>query len=265
MANTDAPFTLFPAIDVLGGKCVRLLRGDYAASTEYGQHPRRMAERWLSEGACFLHVVDLDGAKSGSPENLLAIAEVVDVATQVGAQVQVGGGIRSLDTLDRWLSQGVTRCVVGTAALDRAWVEAAVRQFGSEAVVVGLDGRGGMLAVNGWTEQTDVRLVDVARDLAALGIRHALVTDVERDGAMQGTNIALATSIAQQGLTAIASGGVRNLDDVIAAKQAGLAGAIAGRAIYDGHLDLRTALAALEQAATGDLPCADRREGARRC
>lgn len=257
MANANQKFTLFPAIDVLNGKCVRLLRGDYSASTEYGQHPRRMAERWLDEGARFLHVVDLNGAKSGVPDNLPAIAGVVEAATAAGAQVQVGGGIRSLDTLDRWLSQGVTRCVVGTAALDRVWVEAAVRRFGPEALVIGLDGRGGMLAVNGWTEQTDVRLVDVARDLAELGVRHALVTDVDKDGTMQGPNLPLAQSIAGQGLAAIASGGVRNLADVLAAKLAGLAGAIAGRAIYDGQLSVREALAALATA----VDAADRPSG----
>ncbi|MCL6452341.1 MAG: 1-(5-phosphoribosyl)-5-[(5-phosphoribosylamino)methylideneamino]imidazole-4-carboxamide isomerase [Alicyclobacillus sp.] len=244
--NGSSAFTLYPAIDILGGRCVRLLRGDYRSATTYGADPRRTAEHWLAEGARFLHVVDLDAARSGQPENQSAVTAILQAAASVGAKVQVGGGVRDLDTMAAWLNLGVARCVVGTAALQPGWVEGAVRRFGAEALVVGLDGRGGRMAVRGWEEQTDVPLVDVARRLADVGAVHALVTDVDRDGALTGPNLELAGHVAAQGLRAIASGGIRSLEDVQAAKQAGLAGAIAGRAIYEGRLNVREALAWLE-------------------
>jgi len=243
-----SPFTLYPAIDVLGGACVRLFQGDYAQKTAYGDNPAHVATRWLSAGARWLHVVDLDAAKSGTSVNHDAIAAIVEQAQSVGASVQVGGGIRTHDAIAGWLNAGVTRCVIGTAARDVAWMAEAVSRFGSEALVVGLDGRGGRLAVNGWLEQTDVALVDIARQLADVGVRHALVTDVDRDGAMVGANLALASEIVSaSGLQAIASGGVRNLADVLEAKRAGLAGAIAGRSLYDGTLDVSAALAAIAE------------------
>jgi phosphoribosylformimino-5-aminoimidazole carboxamide ribotide isomerase len=239
-------FTLYPAIDILGGACVRLHKGDYEAKTEYSQNPADVAEGWIAAGARWLHVVDLDGAKNGLPTNTSAVANVVRTATQANVQVQVGGGIRTQDDVERWLDAGVVRCVIGTAALQPEWMEAALKKFGAEALVVGLDGRGGKMAIRGWVEQTNISLVDVATQLGQLGVRHALVTDVDRDGTLAGANLALAGEIQDAGLQAIASGGIRNLDDVLAAKAAGLAGAIAGRSIYDGTLDLRAAFCALE-------------------
>ncbi|WP_026961869.1 1-(5-phosphoribosyl)-5-[(5-phosphoribosylamino)methylideneamino]imidazole-4-carboxamide isomerase [Alicyclobacillus herbarius] len=239
-------FILYPAIDVHDGQCVRLLQGDYESSTVYGKSPREMAERWLQAGANFLHVVDLDAAKSGAAVNRQAILGVLQAAGEVGARVQVGGGIRDERALAAWLEAGATRCIIGTAALDTAWVERMVRIYGGESLVVGLDGRDGQLAVKGWVEQTDVPLVEVARRLAAVGVRHALVTDVRRDGTLQGANLELAAGIqAESGLACIASGGIRDVSDVLAAQNAGLAGAIAGRSLYDGTLNLQTALAEL--------------------
>lgn len=244
--NASVPFALYPAIDVLDGACVRLLRGDYNAKTEYSQHPRSVAERWLTAGAQWLHVVDLNGAKSGLTDNFAAIQEVVEAALAVGARVQVGGGVRTYETLERWLNVGVTRCVVGTAALEPGWAAGAVNRFGSEAVVVGLDGRGGKIAVRGWLEQTDVTMVETAAQLAADGVAWALVTDVDKDGTLSGANLALATAVQDaSGIRTIASGGVRDLTDVLAAREAGLAGAIAGKSLFDGTLDIRAALAAL--------------------
>lgn len=239
-------FDLFPAIDVLGGACVRLHKGDYAAKTEYSHHPAEVAARWIAQGARWLHVVDLDGAKSGSFVNTSAIMDVVRVAEAAGVQVQVGGGIRTHDDVLRLLDVGVTRCIIGTSALQLDWMERAVETFGGDRLVVGLDGRGGKMAVRGWLEQTDVNLLDVAKQLVQRGVRHALVTDVERDGTLQGANLALAREIQDVGMQVLASGGIRNLDDVLASREAGLAGAIVGRSIYDGTLDLRTAFLALE-------------------
>ncbi|WP_067931764.1 1-(5-phosphoribosyl)-5-[(5-phosphoribosylamino)methylideneamino]imidazole-4-carboxamide isomerase [Alicyclobacillus kakegawensis] len=245
-SETAREFTLYPAIDVHDGQCVRLLQGDYGASTVYGRSPRAMAERWLTAGARFLHVVDLDAAKSGTAVNRRAILEVLAAAAESGARVQVGGGIRDERSLAGWLEAGAARCVIGTAALDSQWVEQMVKTYGSDALVVGLDGRDGRLAVKGWLEQTDVPLIEVANRLAAVGVRHALVTDVQRDGTLTGANLELASSIQEaSGLACIASGGIRSLTDVLAARDAGLAGVIAGRSLYDGTLDLAQTLSAL--------------------
>lgn len=241
------PFELFPAIDILDGSCVRLLKGDYEAKTEYSFDPEEVALRYMEEGAHWLHVVDLNAAKSGQVENDQAIEKIALLAAKYNVSVQVGGGIRTLDTLARWLDLGVTRCVVGTAVLQRDFMEAAVANFGADALTVGLDGRNGQLAVRGWLEQTDISLVSLARSLYEQGVRHALVTDVERDGTLQGANIELAKQIqADSGLLCLASGGIRNVDDVLAAKRAGLAGAIAGKSLYTGALSVKEALRQLE-------------------
>ncbi|QSO55095.1 1-(5-phosphoribosyl)-5-[(5-phosphoribosylamino)methylideneamino]imidazole-4-carboxamide isomerase [Alicyclobacillus curvatus] len=239
------PFTLYPAIDILGAACVRLFKGDYAASTTYEANPRAVAQRWLDQGARFLHVVDLDAAKSGSPVNRDVIRDIVKLTEAVGASVQVGGGVRDEDAMNAWLQIGVTRCVIGTAALDTNLMARFVERFGGDRIVAGLDGRDGKLAVRGWIEQTDISLVDVARQLYGLGISSALVTDVQKDGTLQGPNLELARAIAETGMAAIASGGVRNLEDILAARDAGLSGAIAGRALYDGTLNLAEAVQTL--------------------
>jgi len=222
---------------------VRLLKGDYAAKTEYAKRPRDAAERWLTAGADWLHVVDLDAAKSGRATNAAAIADIFAAATEVGGHVQVGGGVREFEDIQAWLDLGATRVVVGTRALDVAWMAEAVRQFGGDALVAGLDGRGGKLAVRGWLEQTEVWLTDLATELVAVGVKHALVTDVDRDGTLLGANLKLAAAVQACGLQAIASGGLRDIDDVQAAITAGLCGAIAGKSLYDGKMAASEALA----------------------
>lgn len=240
-------FDLYPAIDILHGQCVRLLKGDYDAKTEYADDPAEMAAKWIEQGARWLHVVDLNGAKSGHVENHEAITKIVRLASAASVSVQVGGGIRDLDTFARWMDLGVTRCVVGTAALDAQFISAALAEFGADALALGLDGRGGKLAVRGWLEQTELSLVDLAKSLFELGARFALVTDVDRDGTLAGANVQLAQTIqAQSGLQCLASGGIRDLDDVLAAKRAGLAGAIVGKSLYAGTLRVDEALQALE-------------------
>jgi len=243
-------FDLYPAIDILHGQCVRLLKGDYEAKTEYSDEPVEMAAKWINQGARWLHVVDLDGAPSGHVENHDAMAKIIRLASDASVSVQVGGGIRDLDTLSSWLDIGVTRCVVGTAALDAQFIAAALAQFGPDALAIGLDGRGGKLAVRGWLEQTDLSLIDLAKSLFELGARFALVTDVDRDGTLAGANVQLAQTIQEQsGLQCLASGGIRNLDDVLAAERAGLAGAIVGKSLYTGTLRVDEALQALEVSA----------------
>jgi phosphoribosylformimino-5-aminoimidazole carboxamide ribotide isomerase len=238
-------FILYPAIDILKGNCVRLTRGDYAQSTAYHSDPVKVAENWIEHGAKWLHVVDLDGAKVGSAVNQTVISDIVKTASAHQVKVQVGGGIRSHDAVAHWLERGASRCIIGTAALDMIWVEKAVRDFGADALVIGLDGRAGKMAVNGWTEQTDRALIDMAGELFAAGVRHALVTDVDRDGTLSGANVSLAAEVQSTGIASIVSGGIATIDDVLAAKAAGLSGAIAGRAIYDGRINLRQAFTAL--------------------
>lgn len=238
-------FQLLPAIDLLGGRCVRLWQGDYSAATTYATDPVAVARRFLEAGAQWLHVVDLDAARDGASANADAVRAVVLEAARAGAKVEIGGGIRHHAQLEAWLALGVSRCVIGTRARDVAWMAEAVRRFGPETVVAGLDGRGGKLAVRGWLEQTDLSIPDLARQLAEVGVRWALVTDVERDGTLSGANLGLARAVQDAGLCAIASGGVHTLDDLVAARDAGLAGAVIGRALYDGTVDLAAAIRTL--------------------
>lgn len=242
-------FTLFPAIDVLEGRCVRLFKGDYAAKTEYSQDPAGVAAKWCEQGATYLHVVDLDGAKAGAGVNGDVIGQIVATAADHGAKVEVGGGIRTSAAIDAWLSRGVARVVIGTASRNIALMQSFVEQFGADAIVAGLDGRDGKLAVDGWLEQTDTSIVELAKQLYEVGVRHALVTDVERDGTLGGANLELAQAVQATGLGAIASGGIRDAADVLAAANAHLAGAVAGKSLYDGTLDLADVLAALREGA----------------
>ncbi len=248
--STDS-FMLFPAIDVLDGKCVRLRQGRFEERHSVAQDPLGAARRWLEDGAEWLHVVDLNGAKSGSPVNTTVIREIILAAAAVGTRVQVGGGIRTQETIERWLEAGAARCVIGTAAMDVEWMRQAIKQFGSQAIVGGLDGRKGRLAVAGWQQQTDIVLADLGRQLYGVGLRTVLVTDVGRDGMMAGANLELAAALQREtGLSVIASGGIRSLEDMLAAHAAGLAGAVAGRALYEGALTIRQAKIALQHAAT---------------
>ncbi len=246
--TTENEFTLFPAIDVLKGKCVRLLKGDYEASTTYSDSPFEVANQWLQAGASWLHVVDLDGAKAGNSVNESVISEIVVRAHEAGGKIQVGGGIRSYEAIDRWLSIGVTRVIIGTAVSNIEWMEGAVSRFGQDSIVAGLDGRDGKLAVSGWTEQTDITLEGIGTSLFQNGVRHALVTDVNRDGTLSGANLELAKQVqTASGLSVIASGGIRNLEDVLRAFKEGLAGAIVGRSLYDGTLNLKEAILRIKE------------------
>ncbi|GMA62405.1 1-(5-phosphoribosyl)-5-[(5-phosphoribosylamino)methylideneamino]imidazole-4-carboxamide isomerase [Alicyclobacillus fastidiosus] len=240
-------FTLLPAIDILEGRCVRLLKGDYAAKTEYSENPVEVAKTWCEQGAKFLHVVDLDGAKDGHGVNRDVIGEIVKLAAGYGAQVEVGGGIRTTDAIAAWLRRGVSRVVLGTASRNVEQMSAWVDEFGSERLVAGLDGRDGKLAVDGWIEQTNTSIVELAAQLHDVGVQHALVTDVEKDGTLSGANLALADAVQQVGLGAIASGGIRDEEDVVAALKAGLSGAVVGKSLYDGQLDLAHTIIRLRQ------------------
>ncbi len=235
---------LYPAIDVRGGRVVRLSQGEAARETSYGTDPVAQAEQFVAEGARWLHVVDLDRA-FGTGDNLAVLARL---ATALGQKVriQVGGGLRSLDALRAVLDLGVTRGVLGTAAVtDPALVPAALATAGTERLAVGLDTKEGRVAIRGWVETTPLLATDVCRRVVAEGIHTIIYTDVSRDGMLSGPDLEGAGALRALGAGGFASGGVASVADLQAARDAGLAGAIAGRAIYEGRFTVASALAAL--------------------
>jgi phosphoribosylformimino-5-aminoimidazole carboxamide ribotide isomerase len=237
---------LYPAIDLKGGNCVRLLRGEMSAATVFSDDPAGQAQRFVAAGCRYLHVVDLDGAFAGKPMNRAAVEAIVRVA---GVPVQLGGGIRDRATIEAWLERGVRRVILGTASLaDPGLVKWACRAFPGR-VVIGIDARGGRVAIEGWAKATERQALDLALEFEDAGAAAIVYTDIERDGALQGVNVAATAALARALSTeVIASGGVASLDDLSALKAHeadGIAGVICGRALYDGRLDLAAALAAV--------------------
>ena len=238
---------VFPAIDLKDGRCVRLLRGDMAAATVFNDDPGDQARRFLSLGARFLHVVDLDGAFAGRAANAAAVEAIAGEAARAGARVQLGGGIRSEEDVVRWRNLGVARVILGTKALrDPDFVIAACRRWPG-GIVVGIDARDGRVAVEGWAETSAVTAGELAARFRDAGVAAIVHTDIDRDGALGGANVEASAALARGcGLPVIVSGGIASLTDLeaVAARAAeGLAGAIVGRALYDGRVDLAAALA----------------------
>ncbi len=238
-------FTIYPAIDLRGGKVVRLKEGDPARMTSYSDDPAETAQRWLILGAKWLHVVNLDGAfGEGDTANQNALVSILNAAKEFGADVQFGGGMRSLDSVSQVLSLGVSRVVLGTIAVEQPEIVAdALKKFGAEKIAVGIDARDGIVRVRGWQSDGGISAHALALQMKTLGLRTTIFTDVSRDGMGQGLNIAATRALADvSGLDVIASGGVHTLDDVIAARAANLSGAIIGRALYEGTIELERAL-----------------------
>ncbi len=234
---------LYPAIDLKDGSCVRLLRGEMSAATVFNDDPAAQARSFFAAGARWLHVVDLDGAFAGAARNGAAV-EAILAATE--ARVQLGGGIRNEGAIAYWLARGVARVVIGTAALtDPALVKRACRDWPGR-IVLGIDARHGRVAVEGWAKTSDVSALDLALAFEDAGAAAIVHTDIERDGALQGANVAATADLARRLKTpVIASGGIASLADLTALKAheaAGVAGAILGRALYDGRIDLAAAL-----------------------
>ena len=236
---------LYPAIDLKNGQCVRLYKGEMAQATVFNDNPAAQARAFQDAGCEWLHLVDLNGAFAGEPVNGAAV-EAILAATSVPAQL--GGGIRDLATIEHWLSRGLARVILGTVAVENPdLVRQAAGAFPGQ-VAVGIDARGGRVATKGWAEETDVMVTDLARRFEDAGVAAIIYTDIDRDGAMQGPNIAATAALANAvSLPVIASGGVSSLDDLTALKTCGapLDGAISGRALYDGAIDLAEALAIL--------------------
>jgi phosphoribosylformimino-5-aminoimidazole carboxamide ribotide isomerase len=232
---------LLPAIDLRGGQCVRLRQGDYARETVFSADPSAMARRWVEQGATFLHLVDLDGAREGRPVNGPSVRAIVAAA---GVPCQLGGGIRSEDDVEEALGWGVERVILGTRALqDPAWCETVTRQFPGR-IALGIDARDGMVATQGWLETSECRALDLARRCAEWPLAAIIYTDISRDGMLQGPNVEATAEIAAAvRVPVIASGGVTSLDDVARLAGRGLAGCIIGRALYEGRLDLAAAIA----------------------
>jgi len=238
-------FTIYPAIDLRGGKVVRLKEGDPARLTAYSADPAETARRWLNAGASWLHVVNLDGAFG---ENDTANRLALETILKLGAQVQFGGGMRSLAAIEHAIELGVSRVVLGTLAIEQPDIVAEVLgKFGAEKIAVGIDARDGLVRVRGWKEGSGIAATDLALQMQALGLRTVIFTDVSRDGLGSGLNIPSTRELAEtSGLAVIASGGVHTLEDVIAAREANLAGVIIGRALYEGTIDLKETLTTLK-------------------
>jgi phosphoribosylformimino-5-aminoimidazole carboxamide ribotide isomerase len=237
---------LFPAIDLKDGACVRLVHGDMARSTTFNEDPAAQARDFEAAGFEWLHIVDLNGAFEGRPVNAGAVAAVVGA---IGMPVQLGGGIRDLATIAHWLDVGVRRVILGTVALKNpALVREACTEFPGR-IVVGIDARGGKVAVEGWAETSEVRALELALRFEDAGVAAIVYTDIDRDGAMQGLNVEATVDLAFALTTpVIASGGVRGMADLVELKKkekAGIEGVISGRAIYDGRIDAAKALALL--------------------
>lgn len=228
---------VIPAIDLRGGKCVRLLHGDFSHETVYGDDPVAMARHWAEAGAALLHVVDLDGAAAGSPQQTALIGAICDA---IPIPVEVGGGMRTHTDIDTTLAAGAARVVLGTAAIENPdLVTAALAAHGPERIVLGLDTRDGYVATGGWVETSGVRAVDLARAMAARGVHRVVATDIARDGARTGPNVQFLAEVATSGLAVIASGGVKDRGHLaLLAAIPGVEAVITGTALYTGDLTL---------------------------
>lgn len=244
--------TPIPAIDILGGQAVRLTRGSYEDVTVYSGDPVGLAERWCAEGAGFLHVVDLDGARDGAPRSAELIREIARRST---VPIQAGGGIRDTAAVGLLLESGVERVVIGTAAVtDPGFLDDAIESFGSDSFVVALDTRRGRISLSGWQEDSDVTAAELASQLDSRGVEHFLVTAIEVDGTMEGPDLELLELVSSRvGSPVIASGGIgslRDLQDLVGLEGAAIEGVILGRALYEGAFSLSEAASVL----AGEVP-----------
>jgi phosphoribosylformimino-5-aminoimidazole carboxamide ribotide isomerase len=240
---------LIPAIDLKEGKCVRLEQGLMDKDTVFSDRPVEMATQWVDQGCKRLHVIDLDGAFAGKPVNASIIEEMC--STHPNLPVQIGGGIRNMETVEAYIKAGVSWCIIGTQAVrDPEFVKQACKAFPNH-IIVGLDAKKGMVAVEGWAEVSSLSAVNLAKEFEDDGVSAIVYTDIARDGMMQGVNIEETQALAQAiSIPVIASGGMTNMDDVIAVQAAekdGVMGAILGRSLYDGTIDLQSAQAFLDK------------------
>jgi phosphoribosylformimino-5-aminoimidazole carboxamide ribotide isomerase len=237
---------VIPAIDILDGRCVRLYQGDYQKSEVFSEDPVEVAQRWYSQGAKYLHVVDLDGAKEGKPKNLKVIEAI---ARSIPMRVQMGGGLRDRESIISVLNSGVSRVILGTAAVENSQLIADICAEFPEQIMIGIDARDGKVATRGWLTNSEVMAVDLAKRMADVGIAGIIYTDIHRDGTMQGPNIEALRQLAENvDVPVIASGGISSITDLLSLlslESVGVKGAIVGRAIYTGDIQLREAIRAV--------------------
>jgi phosphoribosylformimino-5-aminoimidazole carboxamide ribotide isomerase len=252
---------IFPAIDLLDGKCVRLYQGDYDRSQIFNDNPADMARDWLAQGANKLHLVDLDGAKAGQPVNVAAIASIVEMvrttATQP-VQIQVGGGLRTEASVRQLLTLGVDRIILGTVAVEQPELVRELCQQYPNQIAIGIDARDGKVATKGWLETSEVLAIDLARQMAQMGVAAIIYTDIHRDGTLTGPNLAALRELASGiEIPVIASGGVSSLQDLLdllSLTAVGVTGAIIGRALYTGEVNLTEAIRAVGDGRWQDVP-----------
>lgn len=234
---------ILPAIDIKDGNCVRLFKGDFSTAEKVAADYMETAKGFEKAGASWIHMVDLDGAKEGRPVNIQIYK---DVANKTSLKVEVGGGIRNIDTIRQYLSMGISRVIIGSAALKNPeLVKEAVLNFGSEKIAVGIDSKNGMVAAEGWLESSDVHYIQLAKEMIKIGVRYFIVTDISKDGTLSGVNTLQLKELSEAvgaACNIIASGGVHTIEDIIACKKLGLYGTICGKSIYKGTLDLREAV-----------------------
>jgi len=234
---------IFPAIDIRGGKCVRLVKGDFQQETVFSDNPAAMAKKWQDQGAEYLHLVDLDGALAGSSQNLTAIREIL---AAVDIPVELGGGIRRMEQIETLLDMGITRVILGSVAVKNPeLVREACARFG-ERIVVGIDAKAGIVAVEGWGESGNIGVIELAQKMKNIGVKTIIYTDISRDGTLSGVNVEATVKLAKEsGIKVVASGGVKSIEDIRALKaqeSVGIEGVIAGKSIYMGTLDLTDAI-----------------------
>jgi phosphoribosylformimino-5-aminoimidazole carboxamide ribotide isomerase len=231
---------IFPAIDLFGKKAVRLFKGDYNQMTVYSENPIEIAYDFQNKGAKFIHVVDLEGAKEGTTPNIDIVKEI---ATKTNLFLEIGGGIRSIETVEKYLNAGASRVILGTAAVnDEAFLKEAISKYGNK-IAVGADVKDGLIAIKGWTQKSEYTLEEFLSKMEALGVKNVICTDISKDGAMKGTNLELYKELSKKySLDITASGGVSTIDDVRALAGMGIYGAIIGKAYYIGAIDLEEAI-----------------------
>lgn len=238
---------ILPAIDIKDGNCVRLFKGDFSTVEKVAADYLETAKSFEKAGASWIHMVDLDGAKEGKPVNTKIYK---DVAEKTSLKVEVGGGIRNIQTIEEYLNMGISRVIIGSAALkDPQLVKTAIEKFGNEKIAVGIDSKDGMVATEGWLEASDVNYIDLAKEMIKIGVKYFIVTDISKDGTLSGVNtnqLAELSEATNGDCCIIASGGVHTIDDIKACKKLGLYGTICGKSIYKGTLSLKEAVECAE-------------------
>lgn len=230
---------ILPAIDLKDGKCVRLVKGEFDTVQTVSEYPKETAKKFVEQGAKFIHVVDLDGALTGKIVNTTAIWDIL----LCGARVELGGGIRNMEAVDRCFAIGVSRVILGSAALkDKKFVEEAVKKYGSR-IAVGIDAKNGFVSVEGWQEVSNIHFLDLAREMEKIGVKHIIFTDIGRDGTLEGPNLKPLKQLKETvSCSIIASGGIRDIENIRSLAEIGVDGAIAGKSVYAGTLNLKEAI-----------------------